>query len=114
MVTRPCSAMGAALPQPIWLPPRTTFGAPITTCSPASRAALATASDIGNSQTRAPSARNAARASGVASSWLSIGMPAACAAADSRAWAAGTSGRRAMAASAIRANSATGTPPRWA
>ena len=55
----PSSASRAADAQPRCDRPRTTFGLPITTQSPAARAARPTSSAIGNSQMRAPRARNA-------------------------------------------------------
>ena len=54
----PASAIRAAEAQPRCDPPRTTFGLPMTTKSPAARAAAPTSSAIGNSQIRAPRARN--------------------------------------------------------
>jgi hypothetical protein len=75
---------------PLWLPPRTTFGAPSTMTSPASAEAASVSRFIGNSAILAPSARKWARISGVVSSWESIGTPSAAAAAAMARMASGT------------------------
>jgi len=99
--------MAAADAQPICEPPRTTLGLPIATQSPRSTAARATSSVVGNSQMRAPSARNSSRSATDESSWLAIGSPASRAAAAIRCSAAGTCGAAPPMRSASVRNAAT-------
>ena len=83
--------MSAALVHPVWLPPRTTLGAPNTMKSPASAASRAVSSLTGNSAMPTPCARNAFRIVGLSSSCDNIRTPASRAAFASRAIEAGTS-----------------------
>ena len=83
--------MSEALVQPVWLPPRTTSGAPNTMKSEAAAASRAVASLTGNSAMATPCARKACRIAGLSSSCESIRTSAARAAWASRAIDAGTS-----------------------
>ena len=71
----PASARSRAATLPEWEPPRTIFGAPISTCSPARREAVAASAVVGNSATVTPCSTASATWSSVASSWLARTMP---------------------------------------
>src|SRR3979409_635741 len=67
--------MSAALVQPVWLPPRTTLGAPNTMASPASAASRAVSSLTGNSAMPTPWARKVLRMAGLGSACLGALSP---------------------------------------
>src|SRR5258707_5260754 len=83
--------MSEALVHPVWLPPRTTLGAPSTMKSPAWAAARAVFSLTGNSAILAPCERKRARIAGLSSSCETIRTLASRAAWASLAIDAGTS-----------------------
>src|SRR6478609_1149830 len=97
--------MSLALVQPVWLPPRTTFGAPNTMKSPPLAASRAVSSLTGNSAMPTPSARNARRISGVSSSCDNMRMPQSRTALARRVIDAGTSCARATTRSTSASNS---------
>src|SRR3981189_84370 len=82
--------MSDALVQPVWLPPRTTLGAPNTIKSPAAAASRAVSSLTGNSAMPTPCERNAFRIAGVSSSCESVRTLASRAPCANRAIDAGT------------------------
>ncbi len=71
---------------PEWDRPRTTLGAPIKMDRPASRAAEAASSVVGNSAMTTPSRRRSSTWASVASSWLASARPSS--------WEAGDQWRR--------------------